>query len=77
VKDLTNKEYEKEVKDTQEALNEIMRKRNEILEQFCKAYLAESGLNPSEVELVHTSSNQGNEVVNTFSFREKKDGPQG
>jgi len=77
MKDLTNKEYEKAVKDTQEAMKELLTKRNEILEAFCKAYLAESGLMPSEIELVHTSTNEGNEIINTFSFREKKDGPQG
>lgn len=77
MKDVTNKEYEKAMVDVQEAMKEIMSKRNEILEEFCKAYLAESGLMPSQIELVHTSTNEGNEIINTFSFREKKDGPQG
>lgn len=33
-------------------VKEIMEKRHQILEEFCKAYLAETGAMPSEVTLV-------------------------
>jgi hypothetical protein len=76
MKDLTNKEYEKDI-DLDEAMKELIEKRDEILSSFAKAFLAESGLSPSDVELVHKSYTENNEIINTFYFRERKDGPQG
>jgi hypothetical protein len=37
-------------------LKQIANKRNKILEQFTKAYLAETGLKPSEIMLVQSFS---------------------
>jgi len=63
--------YKKEEISEEDMVKHIMEKRNEILDAFCKAYLAESGLKPSKIELVHTSKVVGEEIINTFSFREK------
>jgi len=56
----------------EEAMKKIMSEKNKIIEAFAKAYLAETGLNPSEVELVHQQiTNQPNIIENVIFFRKK------
>ena len=47
-------------------VNEIANNGSKILDEFCKAYLAETGLKPSEVELIQTIGNDG---IVTWKFK--------
>jgi hypothetical protein len=49
----------------------LKKNRNKILEEFAKAYLAETQLLPSQIELVHKSSVENEQIVDTFYFRKK------
>ena len=59
-------------------MRDVSEKRCQILEDFCKAYLAETGLSPSEVALVQEC--RGGKVVWHFEplkdkkFLEEKNG---
>ena len=57
---------------TEEAVKYLADKRNEILESFTKAYLAESGLMPSQVELVTQQMPTENNIIETVYFFRKK-----
>jgi hypothetical protein len=52
----------------------LAKHKAKILEDFAKAYLAETNLKPSQVELVHKHSVTGTEINDVFYFREKKNG---
>lgn len=67
------KDYSLESISEKDALIEILKKRDEILEQFTKAYIAETGILPSKLELVNEVTEEDGNVVNIFYFREKKD----
>lgn len=57
---------------TEEMLKKLLEKRNEILEQFAKAYLAETGLLPSQIELVTQQMPVENNIIeNVYFFRRK------
>jgi len=56
-------------KKIEEYLKEVRNKRNSILEEFTKAYLAETGLKPSEVEMITELGKNGTMVT---SFRAKE-----
>ena len=55
------------------ALKKIYDERNRILEDFAKAYLAETKLLPSQVELVTRQVIKDNVVENIFEFRRKNE----
>lgn len=55
---------------------EIMKNRQSVLEDFAKAYIADTGLKPSQIELVHKHETNENEIIDTFYFKEKDDGRQ-
>ena len=56
----------------EDAVKQIQAEKHKILEAFAKAYLAESGLMPSEVEMVHQQiTNQPNIIENVIFFRKK------
>lgn len=57
----------------EEAVAELAKHRNKILEEFSKAYLAESGLLPSQVELVHKITTEKDIITDIFYFRKKAD----
>lgn len=57
----------------EEVLEKLKDQRNKILEEFSRAFLAESGALPSEVELVHTSSEEDGKITNLFYFRKKEE----
>ena len=44
-------------------IDSLMEQRNEILEKFTEAYLAETGLKPSEAELVSRVDDKGKFVM--------------
>ena len=50
-------------------LKEIRDNKNQILDDFAKAYLAETGLNPSEVEMVEQFDHA--KMTYVYSFRKK------
>lgn len=56
----------------EEATKYLTEKRLEILEQFAKAYLAETGLAPSEVELVTQQMPVIDNKIETVYFFRKK-----
>ena len=66
------KDYEVNDISQEEAYQQILKQRNEILGEFAKAYIAESELKPSEIELVHKSEEKDGEIIETFYFRERK-----
>lgn len=58
----------------EDAMKTLQEKRNEILEAFAKAYLAETSLNPSEVELVTQQMPIENGIIeHRYFFRKKND----
>lgn len=58
----------------EEATKYLAEKRNEILEAFSKAYLAETGLMPSEIELVAEQNPMTFDKIETiYYFRKKTD----
>lgn len=57
----------------EEVVKELEKNRNKILEEFSKAYLAETGLLPSQVELVHKKLPLTDGIIEeTYQFRRKK-----
>lgn len=65
------KETETQDITVEEVARKLQEHRSEILEQFSTAYLAESGLLPSQVELVHESKIEEGVITDTFYFRRK------
>lgn len=51
----------------------LAKHRNEILENFSKAYLAETGLLPSEVELICQEMPMKDNIVEHIYYFRKKD----
>jgi len=56
----------------EEAMKKILSEKNKIIEAFAKAYLAESGLLPSQVELVCKQVTENNIIENVYYFRKKE-----
>jgi hypothetical protein len=54
-----------------DALKQLETHKTKILAEFATAYLAETGLNPSEVELVQVQTTTDKEVTTVLSFRKK------
>lgn len=67
------KEVKHENVNLQEAMEEIMKNRDKILEDFAKAYLAEKKVNPSDIELVQQKVNSDDGIEYIFYFRIKND----
>jgi predicted naringenin-chalcone synthase len=57
---------------TEEATKYLHDRKVEIIEQFAKAYLAETGLKPSEVELVTKQESTGMIIETVYYFRKKE-----
>lgn len=55
----------------QEAVARLLQEKNKILSEFTKAYLAETGLKPSEIEFVTQKNVIGAIVEETYFFRKK------
>ena len=74
IKDYMAKEVNIEYKDINltEALAKLALERDKILEEFTKAYLAETGLKPSEIELVCKQDKLGMTIENVYFFRKKE-----
>lgn len=56
----------------EEATQKLQENRDQILEEFAKAYLAETKLLPSEVELVCHQEMNGAIIENVYFFRRKQ-----
>ena len=56
----------------EEMVSKLRDKKHEIIEAFAKAYLAESGLLPSEVELCCQESRKDNLIEHVYFFRKKQ-----
>lgn len=54
-----------------EALLKLNEERNKILNEFAKAYLAETNILPSEVELVSIQTHKEKEIETVYFFRKK------
>jgi len=57
----------------EQAVQELYKRKTEILNEFAKAYLAESGLLPSQVELVCKETKNTPDQIETIYFFRKKD----
>lgn len=55
----------------EDALKKLTEKRDQILSDFAKAYLAETETSPSEVELVSEQKQDGSKIETIFYFRKK------
>lgn len=66
------KEYEKDNVTLDQAAAEIAKHKDRILEDFTKAYLIETGLKPSQVELVSSQRTENGTIETVYYFREKK-----
>lgn len=56
----------------EDAMKILQTEKHKIIEAFAKAYLAETGLMPSEVEMCHQQiTNQPNIIENIIFFRKK------
>lgn len=51
----------------------IHKERDKILEEFTKAYLAETQLMPSEIQLVCKTFTEDGKMVTEYEFRRKKE----
>ena len=65
-----NKEYQN--CSVEDMVKKLAEERNKILEAFAKAYLAESGLLPSQVELVTQQKPTVDHIIETVYFFRKK-----
>jgi hypothetical protein len=54
-----------------EAAKIILAKRHEVLDHFAKAYIAETGLMPSQIELCTQQVVNGTTIENIFFFRRR------
>lgn len=68
---MTVKNEEYKALTSEEAVKIILAKRQEILENFSRAYIAETGLMPSQIELCTKQVTDGTTVENIFYFRRK------
>ena len=69
-----SKEKEVEIRNIneQEVVQELIKNRNKILEAFTKAYLAETQLMPSQIELVTRQMPIKDGIIeNIFFFRKR------
>lgn len=66
---MKNEEYQGV--DAEEAWKIILAKRHEILDHFAKAYIAETGLKPSEIELCTQQRTTDKTIEHVFFFRRK------
>lgn len=67
-----NKTEEHNNMSIEDAMKTLQEKRNEILEAFAKAYLAETGFNPSEIELVTQQLPMVDNIIeHRYFFRRK------
>jgi hypothetical protein len=57
--------------DINEMVKTLNKHRDEVLENFSKAYLAETGLMPSEVELVSQVLRNDKTIETVYFFRKK------
>jgi len=57
--------------DINEMIKKLSEERSKILNEFSKAYLAETGIMPSEVELVCQEKNEDKTITHTYFFRKK------
>lgn len=55
----------------EEAMKKLQTEKHKIIEAFAKAYLAETGLMPSEVEMCHQQTTNGTVIENVIFFRRK------
>lgn len=58
----------------EEAAEYLLNHRDKVLSDFATAYLAETGLKPSEIELIHEIKREDSKVTESYYFREKIDG---
>lgn len=59
--------------DIESAVKQLAEQRDKILSEFAKAYLAETKLLPSEVELVTKQKTTGSEIETIYFFRKKNE----
>ena len=60
-----------------EAVQQLIKHRSEILEAFSKAYLAETKLLPSQIELVTQQMPEVDGIIETVYFFRRKDESRG
>lgn len=65
------KEFELNGITEDQAAQELIKNRDKILEDFATAYLAETKISPSEVELVSKQNTNGTEIETVYFFRKK------
>lgn len=61
----------------EEAVKKLQSQKDEILDAFAKAYLADSGLLPTEVELVTQQMPMKDGIIEHVYFFRKKDEDRG
>lgn len=74
---MSKKEIDLEYKNLetiQEMIDKLLKHRNEILDNFAKAYLAEQKVMPSEIELVEQTIKEDNTIKEVIYFFRRKDG---
>jgi len=75
-KNNNEKEYEIENISLDQMAEQIKKERVKILNEFAKAYLAETQINPSELELVQRQESKDGLVETVYYFRRKLDNEQ-
>ena len=73
LKDMTKEEIEASNMSIEQYVAKLMQYKSKIIEDFTKAYLADSGLKPSEVELVQKEVKSSGKIETVFYFRKKVD----
>lgn len=66
------KDYDLKNVSIEDMVKKLMEFRAEILEDFSKAYLAETGLLPSEVELCNQQVTENQQIITKYFFRRKQ-----
>lgn len=62
--------------DIENMVKELVQNRNKVLNEFAKAYLAETDTLPSEVELVEKRMPEKDGIIETIYYFRRKDGQQ-
>lgn len=71
VKDNTNTETTTVNMTPNEIAKKLVMERNKVLDDFCKAYIAETGIMPSDLELVTREESDGNRFETVYFFRRR------
>lgn len=73
LKDVTDREEKESQLTLTEIAQKLVKERNKVLDDFAKAYLAETKIMPSDLELVVREERTKDVIETIYYFRKKND----